>query len=427
MNALHCSACPLLPGLLILIASSAGCSGPPGQSAPPPAAEKPRVESDLSQTTLSRPARKSLGIQSEVVRSQPVQEQVQLTGWVMARQGHEVTITAPVGGYIRAPFPPAASDAGPVAGLAVTRDQELLLLEPVLSPVEQIQIATLKRGVEGELAKARENVTIANLDLQRIEGLHKQGLRQKQDVEQAQGRLANAKVDLAAAEAKLALFAASKGDDNSALLKIVPVRAPLAGTVLNVHVSPGQYVPAAAPLVTVADLSLLWVRVPIPENDLPRVARKEAAEVSLKSANNASDKARAQALTAQPVAIVPQVDLTRHTADLIYELPPNAAEHGILAKDQMVTVSVPLGGRRTETVVPYSAVVFDAYAGAWIYLDRNTDNSPQCVYERRRVELGPRVNDRIVIRPAVKAGERVVTAGAAALFSREFHKPPVSH
>jgi multidrug efflux pump subunit AcrA (membrane-fusion protein) len=193
-----------------------------------------------------------------------------------------------------------------------------------------------------------------------------------------------------------------------------------------VHVSPGQYVPAAAPLVTVADLSRLWVRVPIPENDLPRVARKEPAEVSLKSASNGSAKARAQALTAQPVAIVPQVDLTRHTADLIYELPANAAEHGILAKDQMVTVSVPLGGRRTETVVPYSAVVFDAYAGAWIYLDRTTDKSPQCVYERRRVELGPRVNDRIVIRIVDDmAGERVVTAGAAALFSREFHKPPV--
>src|SRR5262249_4146442 len=46
-----------------------------------------------------------------------------------------------------------------------------------------------------------------------------------------------------------------------------------AGTVLIVHVSPGQYVPLAAPLVTVADLSQLWVRVPVPEQELPHVAR----------------------------------------------------------------------------------------------------------------------------------------------------------
>src|SRR5262249_11764767 len=152
------------------------------------------------------------------------------------------------------------------------------------------------------------------------------------------------------------------------------IRAPRTGTLLSVLVSPGQYVPAAAPLMTIADLSQLWVRVPIPEHDLPRVDRRQAATLVLKSAGSGThpgDSGLDRSFPIQPVAVVPQVDTARHTADLIYELPALAAERGVFAKDQMVTVSVPLGEQRPqkETVVPYSAVIFDAYAGAWIYFD----------------------------------------------------------
>ena len=96
-----------------------------------------------------------------------------------------------------------------------------------------------------------------------------------------------------------------------------------------------------------------------------------------------------------------------------------------LAKDQMVTVYVPLGTARKECVVPYSAVVFDAYGGAWIYLDKTAKEAETHLYERRRVELGPAVKEGIVVRPALGPQEKIVVEGAAALFSREFHKPPV--
>jgi hypothetical protein len=118
-----------------LMALCAGCTRSPAQPAPP-AAEKPKAESDLSHTTLSAEAVRSLGIRSEPIRTQPVQEHTQLTGWVMAKQGHEVTVTAPVAGYVREP---ADAKGCPVPGVAVSQGQQLLSLEPVLSPVEQIQ------------------------------------------------------------------------------------------------------------------------------------------------------------------------------------------------------------------------------------------------------------------------------------------------
>jgi len=140
---------------LIMLGSSLFVIGCGHASAPPPAAEKPKVESELARTTLSSAAYKSLGIAIQPVKNQLVQEQLPLTGWVMAKQGNEVTITAPVAGYIR------AAATLPVAGLSVPQGQELFTLEPVLTPLEQIQLAALLRGVESELAKARASVTAA--------------------------------------------------------------------------------------------------------------------------------------------------------------------------------------------------------------------------------------------------------------------------
>src|SRR5262249_35568773 len=148
---------------------------------------------------------------------------------------------------------------------------------------------------------------------------------------------------------KRKLFSVADTSGESAPLPPVVIRSPRNGTLLTVHASPGQYVPAAAPLVTVADMSQLWVRVPVPEQFLPQVDQQRAVRVALKSGVPASSQAAPNetkagvSFEAKPVALVPQVDPTGHTADMLYELP---AGRPPLAKDQMVTVYVPLGRQR---------------------------------------------------------------------------------
>jgi multidrug efflux pump subunit AcrA (membrane-fusion protein) len=282
--------------VLLAAALAAGCDhGRANPTPPPAAAEKPRSEADLAQTTLSRDAAEKLGVRSEPARVEEVQDHARWTAFVQARQGSEVILTAPVAGYVR----PAANPAdAPIAGINVKTGQELFRLEPVLSPVEQIQLAALKRGVEGELTKAKASVAAAQSELERIEGLHSQGLRGQQDVEQARARLQHAREDLAAAEDKLKLFADAAGTDPK--LRPVSITSPAAGTVLAVPVSPGQYVPAAAPLATLADLSTLWVRVPVPESDLARIDRQHPAQLPRKAGEGGT-------IVARLVALVPQV------------------------------------------------------------------------------------------------------------------------
>src|SRR5262249_43637361 len=182
--------------------------------------------------------------------------------------------------------------------------------------------------VENEPAKARESLVAAESELQRIEQLVKQGLRSQQDVEQARVRAQHAREDLTAAQDKRKLF----GGGEEAKLAPVRIAAPREGKVLTALVNPGQYVPAAAPLLSVADLSRLWVRVPIPEHYLAQMDRGRPVHITVKGPDG-DPKATAPSFEGKPLVLVPQVDAARHTADMLYEL-VLPAERPFLAKDQ---------------------------------------------------------------------------------------------
>jgi RND family efflux transporter MFP subunit len=392
--------------LVLVLFGAVGCG-----STPPPApstSEKPKAEADLAFATITKKAYAALQIRTEPATPREVHEQQTYTGWVMAKPGQEVVLTAPVAGQVH------FGGRVPIAGEKVEAKHELLQMEPVLSPVEQIQVSSLKRGIEGELNKAKTTLKTAEADFQRVGDLAKQNLRSQQEVELAKKGYDHAVEELAAAQDKLKFFRFDK------LMFTVPMR----GTILQVHAGPGQYVAAGAPLVSIIDLHPVWLRVPIPEFDLPSIDLAGKATVSFKHGDTNGDK-QAKFWTARPAGRVSQVDPLKHTAELWYEL-ENVGDAERFWKDQMLTVRIPIGKKQLASVVPDSAVVFDAHGGAWIYLDQTKDKSVKHQFERRRVELATPMDAGFVVRPTLAEGERVVVNGAAALFSREFHKTPVT-
>jgi multidrug efflux pump subunit AcrA (membrane-fusion protein) len=390
-------------------------------------AEKPKSEADLARTTLSDAHYASLHIKSEPAKTVPVQQHLTLNGWIIAPPGKESVLAAPVSGYVRLP---GQNGSFPAPIQKVTQGQELCVLEAVPTPVERaqlnaqlVQMQSLRRSIESELVKARDSLTLAQSEQKSVAELVASRIRGKQDLEQAETKVKHAKADLDAAQDKLRLFDASFGNIEKDLLRPQTLTASQAGTVLAVHVSPGQFVAAGTPLVTIADLSQPWLRVPVAEQDLQRIRASEKIEIQL-----APGGPRWQA---SPEGLVPLVDPVRHTADLLYrlDLPAgNTKEEGkrpppVLAKDLMVTVLIPLGEKRPETVVPASALVHDAFGGTWLYLELSPGKGHH-VFERRRIELGPTVPEGRVIRPGLTAKDKLVVKGAANIYSREFHKPP---
>ena len=382
-----------------------GCDGKPKDSIPATTPEKSKKEADLAYATLSPKAALSLKIQTQAARREEVQDYLPLPGWIMAAPGHEAAITAPAAGYVRLVAP---GGHVPAVGEAVVVDQVLFRFEPVLSPGEQIQMAALKRGIESDLAKAKISLKAAQSEWQTMKDLVDQNLRGKQELIQAQKILDHAKEELAAATDKQKLF-----DQPTHA-----IRATRSGTVSAVHVTPGQYVTAASPLVTLIDLNPVWVRVPVPEFELALVEGEKPAPVKIKGPGGEIE------VKARPVGRSPMVDSGKHSVEFHYQLADQPPGVG-WAKDQMVKVLVPLSLRRRESIVPASAIVYDIHGSGWIYLDRTPPKAEEHRYQRRRVEIGPSLNNGIVIRPGLAANDLVVIHGAAALFSREFHFPPI--
>jgi RND family efflux transporter MFP subunit len=389
-----------------------GCNNPAKPAAPAP--EKVKSEADLAFTNLSKKAYVSLKIETQKVTVTEVNERLALTGWIMAKPGNEVTLTAPATGYVH-----FAKDRAPIAGDVVAVKDELLTLDPELSPIEKIQVAALKTTIESDLVKARTTLKKAEIDLARTEKLLKDMAKNQQDVEQCQTAVDHAKEDVAAATKKLTFFETQP----------IPLKAPLDGKVLQLHVGPGQYVPVSAPLITIIDLRPIWIRVPVPESDLPMVLRmvdpKKTVDISWKNGNH-NQNGKPAFFEAKYVGRVAQVDPVKHTAELWYELLPTK-EADSFVKDQMVTVHLPIDKIEKGTVVPYSAIVFDVHGRGLIYLERTTDKDTKHQFERRPIELVSSADDgKVVIRTYLTGGERVVTNGAAVLFSRDFHKTPVN-
>ena len=70
-------------------------------------------------------------------------------------------------------------------------------------------------------------------------------------------------------------------------------------------------------------------------------------------------------------------------------------------------------------------MIYDAHGHAWIYLEVTKENDARHRFERRPVEVVAAVDSGLALRTRLDSGERVVTSGAAVLFSRDFHKTPV--
>ena len=116
--------------------------------------------------------------------------------------------------------------------------------------------------------------------------------RAEADVSQARASLIEAQageLDIVSKKQQLATLEANVRRDEAALsvaqaqLGYTVLLSPQAGIVLRKHVEPGEIIAAGTPVVTIADLSNIWVKIYIPEPDLGRVKLGQEAEVTTDS------------------------------------------------------------------------------------------------------------------------------------------------
>jgi membrane fusion protein, heavy metal efflux system len=291
--------------------------------------------------------------------------------------------------------------SGPITRIAVDYGSHVKAGDPLLfvaSPDIANAVATYK--------KARDQQELARKALDREKDLMAHGAAALKDVESAEAAYNDAATDVQSSLQALKIFAITPQELDNAERQGLPispelaVRAPIAGTVVQKLVMPGQLIQAGSTTCfTLSDTSTVWVQGHIFDRDLPLVHIGDAVEET----NSSFDRtfrgrvAYVGAMVDANTRTTPVRIVTRNPGDL-------------LKKDMYLEAVIHTGTDKNILSVPVSAVLHDSENEPFVYVEVQPRQ-----FARRSVVVGTQQKGYVEIRSNLKAGENVVSDGSVFL------------
>ena len=182
------------------------------------------------------------------------------------------------------------------------------------------------------------------------------------------------------------------------------IRAPFSGKLGVRQIEVGQYVAAGTAMVTLTDLTQLYVNFTLPEQDAAQLRPGQSAEIAV-------DAYRGERFPARIDTIEPQVsaDTRAIKVQAVMDNPDGKLLPGMFANVRVVLPPQP-----DVVTVPETAVENTLY-GDSVYVvhdaGNGADGKPQLKAVRTPVKTGEHYNNHIAILSGVAAGDRVVITG----------------
>jgi membrane fusion protein, heavy metal efflux system len=174
------------------------------------------------------------------------------------------------------------------------------------------------------------------------------------------------------------------------------IRAPIAGTVVEKSINPGQLLQAGTtPTFTIADLSTVWVMASVFESDLASVAHGDRVEII----TGASPRPLTGTVDYVEALVDPATKATQ-----VRVVVPNTGR--LLKRDMYVTATIHSSKEKRGILLPVAAVLRDENNLPFVFVQQPGDG-----FERRPVTLGSRVADRYEVTAGLAPGDRVISAG----------------
>lgn len=308
----------------------------------------------------ARSAGRTVNVRVATLAPEAFVDRIRLTGTTQARRTVEVK----------------AQVSGQVERLRVEKGRQVERGD-VLAEIEDEEI-------RADLKQARARAKLAEETWRRRQQLFEEEnaiskldyLRAKYDAEEAEG-------EVEALEARLAHTV---------------IRAPFPGVVDRLPVEVGTMLSPGATVATIVQLRPLEVTAGVPERYAPDIAAGDSVDVSFKVLDGEPKRG---VLTFVGATVDP--DSRTFPVEVAVPNPDRVIKPEMVAEVRLVRKRIP-----DALVVPQDAVirVEDGFA---VYVVEEGEAGP--VARRRRVTLGPREDDRVVVEEGLAAGDRVVTVG----------------
>ena len=359
-NALGAS-CALALACLAL----AGCAKPTPAATPP--AQATHLDDGSIAVDKMSPLRQRLQIAA--VQEQDIATQTEAPGSIEAMPEKLVKITPPLAGRI--------TRLQRALGDSVKAGDPLFTLDS----------AELSAAYADD-SKAKSVLLQARQELERQKTLFEAEIAARKEYEAAQAAFAQAGSDARASADKLAQYGAgARGSRRDYVL-----RSPIAGTVIAMEGAQGGYWnDINAPVMTVADLSTVWLSANVAERDLAQVAVGQKTRIAV-------DAWPGKTFEGKVAYVGAVLDPETRTVKVRVAIDNRAGTF----KPGMFAHAGFAGAPRRALLVPASAVL-QSGPSTRVMVERSA-----LVFTPRTVEVGASHGDQVEIVSGLRAGERIV-------------------
>jgi membrane fusion protein, heavy metal efflux system len=291
-------------------------------------------------------------------------------------------------------------------GDSVTQGQALFVIEAA----DTVQAQNDFVAAAGGLNKAKSALDLAQLQDKRAKDLFEGRAVPLKDYQQTQATLIQAQNDLRSAQTaleaarnKLRILGLTEEtieafQDKGRINPETTILAPIAGTVVQRKIGPGQYVNAGAsdPVFVIGDLSTVWLTAFVRETDASAVAVGQEMTFNLLALPGRTLTAR---ISYVATAIDPATRrlMVRATVD-------NAG--GQLKPEMFATVTIYAPGDQPSVGVPKQALIYEgSEVRVWVAHEDKT-------IELRQIRTGLTNGDLVEVHGNLKPGEQIVTKGS---------------
>jgi cobalt-zinc-cadmium efflux system membrane fusion protein len=353
---------------------------------------------------LDRATQESIGLQVQAARMTPIASSIFITAVVRPNETR-VAHLKPL-------------SRGRVIGVKVRTGDRVCASQALLvyDNIEAGELVAQYPSAVAALDKASAGAEVAKKSLERAEKLVGVGAIARAEVERrsaehknslASVRMAKAEIDKVAEKLRRLGVTDTELDNlvhapsESANLDHVTVRAPFDGFISASAVAEGEIIDPSQDLLTVTDISTVWLQGDVYERDLGKIRTGQRVDVL-------TDTYPDEVFRGRITYVSDFLDPRTRTAKVRCEVPNRS---GRLKLDMFARVRLPSSDTRVVLVVPEAAVqTTDGKSFVFIRTDQST-------FERKEFRTGIRSGQFVEVLGGITEGEMVVTQGSFSLKS----------
>ncbi|MEW6730469.1 MAG: efflux RND transporter periplasmic adaptor subunit [Acidobacteriota bacterium] len=347
--------------------------------------------------TLTKESQLLFGIKTVPVTLKPIVSGFQVNGFVRVPPQSQATMSTPITGLVR--FKRSLT-----VGDIVRQGETIAQIEQVMGVSDQIGLESYRleqrirrTQARDEAEHSRQRLVAANVELSRVRKLYEAGAVPLKQLQEAEQRMQFASAEAAHAQQNLI----DVGEDFKDPVTVQSLRAPITGLVATVSAVNGEQVDAGKAIMTIVDLSNIWIEAQVFENDLRKVLAATQASYRVPGL---SDEVYTVTVHNKErlFTIATGVNLTARTVPVYFKVanPDNLLRDGMAAE-----ISIDTSNGRELLSVPREAVV-DDQGEKIVFVYKGGEQ-----FERRLVRVNSIGLAEAEIATGLETGERVVVEG----------------